>query len=266
MTKNKALDKDMNRIAKENDIPLKELQEKLDSYTEKGFPINSAWAQVKGEYKSQIRGVKDIYTMWPLDISKPRSAAWDDTDHSLVDVIGLFFGRVEKAKPRTGFILKVSFVDDDIEAAEDLTIMEPSMFKGSFAASKGKVYPVKGVAVSKGTTKDCPTVDEVVVMAKEDSIPLSELLDVTEKGESIHHKTELVFSGVIGDIHRPEGRNVIMEISDIGSDPITVWLPDGVDLDDSFKGAEVLGMGWHKIGDDGPVINAKAFIPIQPDE
>ena len=259
---NEALERDIDRIAKENGIERDTLLAEIDAYKGKGFNELSAWSRVKSDHSGEIRGIKDTYTVWPVAIGEPRVATWNEEEHEIADVLGIFYGRINKGTERSGFLLKMALVDDDLQQLSELRISQPSMFKGSFNPRKLKLYKARDAEFVEGTTKGCPDFMSVLNMAREDAVPLSKLMDLDSNGNLVYDQTDIAFAGVVGSA-REFGDSSLLEISDIGSDPVTVWMPDDMSVSDAWLGKEVFGYGYYQLKDNGPSINAKVILPLE---
>jgi hypothetical protein len=202
-----------------------------------------------------------------MEIGQAREAEWGGETHDIVDVTGIFFGRVSKSENRQGFLLRMALSDEDVGKEEELVIGKPYMFRGSFNPNKKKIYLARDGRFSEGESKHSPGFEKVVMMAKEDSVPLAKLMDMDRDGNYVYHKQDIVFSGIVGEV-REVGQDgkAIMEISQIGSDPISVWPPDSLTVTEKWEGVEVFGFGYHSIKDNGPSISAKALLPVSDDE
>ncbi|MBW1723186.1 MAG: hypothetical protein JRJ78_14160 [Deltaproteobacteria bacterium] len=268
---NEALEKDMNRIARENGIDIAVLHKKLEEYKAQGFPEIAAWGRVKSAFSQDIKGIKDVYTIWPISMSDARiisvEKSWDDSPHDVVDLYGLFYGKVSKTN-RSGFAMKVAVFDDALPLLDSMELGTPYTFKGAFNPRKGRLSMVRGTSFVPGQSKDCPDMEKVFQMALEDAVSLASLMDMDDRGNYKHDGVEIVFTGVVGDVRRSDKTDsVIFEISDIGSDIVTCWVPHIIagdeEKDGEWIGKTVLGYGYHKIGDDGPVINARMLVTTE---
>lgn len=260
-----AIEQEIARLATALDMDAQSIRAELERIqaTKEGMNINTALGRFKKDNDFLLKRVQDTYRIWPLSNGTVRTTEVNGVTRSVVDILGVFYGKVTRTGQPQGFMLNMSLWDDDIQAAEPIIGQKgPFAFKGSLDTYKQKLYLKKGSEFVADDGKKIPRVEEIVKQITDSAMPLVDLLKTNDKGDFIYDGVELLVRGTVADARLLDSGKCVLTLSDIGSDNVTVWAPDGVsDFGEEDEGNDVLVYGYHKVKDTS-VINAKTILRL----
>lgn len=268
---NQAVEQEITRLAEALDMTPEAVRKHVtDKMTERGISDLNAIREVKMENKGLLQRIQGTYRIFPLVIGDKRMQALKDRDtgeekdHTVVDVIGIFYGPTTRGGQPKGFLHSLSLWDEAVGKEDVLRDGQgPFVFKGAVDTFKNKIYLSRTGEFAVDKSSKTPPFTTIMAEVRQNLLPLSRLMDTNNKGDLIYQDQAVGFEAEVAEVVDFQSGKQGINVTDLGADIYLVWPPEGMEFTEANVGQRVIIYGVMRVNDRGVSINARVMVAVE---